>query len=161
MIKYYIKIFIMLICGLVIQILMQKYMSIFNVAPQVLMLNVIFFALIKGSLFGEMYGFTCGLFIDAFSISPFGTNAFILTLIGYIFGMFSHKLDEAQLSVHMVSTVIASFFYLLVMVLIFSVSGIKKQITIPMLVVVPLYNLVLAPFLFVIFARLNQFLNKR
>lgn len=153
--KHYFRIFLIIIFGLILQILFYTYLHIFNAGPQILLITLIYFALLYGTVFGETYGFICGLFVDIFSVSLFGTHAFVFTLLGYIYGKLSHKLDESQVIVQLLSILAASYFYILIMFLINIITGTKKEITITMVTLVPLYNIIISPFLFKILSKIS------
>ena len=161
MIKNYWKIILVMLAGLILQVIFNEYLPVFNVGPQILMITVIYFAFIYGSTFSEIYGFICGLLIDTFSISLFGINSLALTIIGYGFGWVSHKIDESQGLVQLLFTLIASCFYILVIYLAFLFSGSGKEITLPVLFVVPVYNMFLTPVIFIILSRImNKTMHK-
>ncbi len=55
--------------------------------PDLMLLVLLFISIKNGSLTGEITGFSSGLVIDFFSVSPFGLNSLVRTIIGYILGL--------------------------------------------------------------------------
>ena len=54
---------------------------------------VICFAIIKGEIFGAFMGTFCGLIHDSFSLGVFGVSGLIETIIGFLAGYFSRKIN--------------------------------------------------------------------
>lgn len=61
---------------------------ILPVVPDILLLVVIYIGFHNGSIVGQVAGFSSGLLVDFLSASPFGLNAMIRTIIGFISGLF-------------------------------------------------------------------------
>lgn len=61
-------------------------------------LAVIYFAVAKGELYGACIGTVCGLIQDSFSLSVFGISGLSKTLIGFLAGMISQKINVLPLS---------------------------------------------------------------
>ncbi len=79
---------------LIFQVVVCKELKIYNVCPDLFLLGTIYFALKHGSVTGMNFGFFSGLLRDAFLIGPFGANALVKTLIGFIVGLFQKKIYE-------------------------------------------------------------------
>jgi len=144
----FIYLFIVIVCGLILQILLKQYLSIFEFCPEILLLTVIYYGFKYGCLFGEIYGFFAGLFLDIFSVAPFGSNSLCFTIIGYIFGHLHKKLDETNIFVQIILVLIGSYIYLLLMFFIFSLLSIHKFISISNIVIVPFYNIIVSLIVF-------------
>ncbi len=56
-------------------------------------LVVIFFAMLKGELFGVLLGAFCGLLQDSFSLGVFGVAGLSKTLLGFAAGYISRKMN--------------------------------------------------------------------
>lgn len=56
-------------------------------------LVVIFFAMLKGELFGVLLGALCGLLQDSFSLGVFGVAGLSKTLLGFAAGYISRKVN--------------------------------------------------------------------
>lgn len=59
----------------------------------VLSLVVIYFALAKGEIFGACLGAFCGLVQDSFSLGVFGVAGLAKTVVGFLAGSISKKID--------------------------------------------------------------------
>ncbi len=53
---------------------------------------VIYFAVLKGEVFGALSGAVCGLIQDSFSLGVFGVAGIASTLTGYLAGLISRKI---------------------------------------------------------------------
>ena len=75
------------------------YTVLFKISVSlVLMLNtfsvvVIYFAFKKGEVFGAIMGMICGLIQDSFSIGVFGVAGIAKTILGYLAGTLSKKMN--------------------------------------------------------------------
>jgi len=56
-------------------------------------LVVIFFSMLKGELFGVLLGAFCGLLQDSFSLGVFGVAGLSKTLLGFVAGYISRKMN--------------------------------------------------------------------
>ncbi len=88
---FYIFVFITLVLSLVFQILFSMYIFRSNVFIEFLIINLIYFSLRYGPIFGEFYGFFSGLFLDIFSVSIFGLRSLIFTILGFLIGKMSRE----------------------------------------------------------------------
>lgn len=61
--------------------------------PDFLLICSLYFSVSNGCLYGEVMGFTSGLFIDFLSGSPFGLNCLVRTITGYFSGFFKKTLN--------------------------------------------------------------------
>lgn len=66
-----------------------SFIQLFNIFS----LIVIYFALEKGETFGACLGTVCGLIQDAFSLGVFGVAGLSKTIMGFLAGYVSKKLD--------------------------------------------------------------------
>lgn len=61
--------------------------------PDLILICLVYISVNNGRLFGVSSGFVSGFFLDFLSISPFGLNCLLRTLIGYFFGLFNKSLN--------------------------------------------------------------------
>lgn len=61
--------------------------------PDFLLICVLYVSLNNGKMYGCSSGFISGFFLDFLSISPFGLNCLLRTIIGYIAGCFNKTLN--------------------------------------------------------------------
>ncbi len=85
-----------LLLGFVFELLISRYLSLFGVAPDFLLLMVIAIGFALGPVPGEIFGFTWGLLADAVGVSMFGVHCFILTLLGYAAGKLRRRMDTER-----------------------------------------------------------------
>jgi len=143
---------ILFIIGLVLQFGWSQYFSMWGLSPNIVLIFVVFSALTDGPLVGQWMGFFWGISWDAMSVSMFGSRAFTLTVIGYLAGMLSRKLDEGKASSQGLTVFIASLFYTLLLWAVFGVFGPDQIPLRPNYITVlqPFYNVLLAPLVFAI-----------
>ncbi|MBN1824153.1 MAG: rod shape-determining protein MreD [Endomicrobiales bacterium] len=157
--------FSVFICGIVLQFGIVRYFSLYGVAPDVLLVSLIFISLVKGPLTGQLMGFFWGLAWDVIGIDLFGSHAFLYTTIGYFTGLLSHKWNESKLSSQMILTFTVSLFFLAgrhFLYKIFAPSEFGLHLNY-ILILQPVYNTVIAPLVFLaggIFASRVRFEQK-
>ncbi|MBQ0052748.1 MAG: rod shape-determining protein MreD [Treponema sp.] len=61
--------------------------------PDLLLLCSLYVSVNNGKLYGASSGFISGFFLDFLSVSPFGLNCLLRTIIGYVAGIFSKSLN--------------------------------------------------------------------
>ena len=97
--------------GFIFQVTFIRWISVFGVFPNLLLLGTIFYALRRGPMAGEWVGFIWGLLSDVASISLFGSQTFMLTLIGYGVGRLRGKMDEEKPTAQMTLVCVMSILY--------------------------------------------------
>lgn len=114
------------ILSLFLQLTCRNFFAEFT--PNFLLLIVINISLLRGALIGEFFGFTLGLFSDTFSLTPFGAQAFLYTLIGYFIGRQKDKIDTENTMAQIILVIVSTLFYLfgLYLLVIFFSSADKK-----------------------------------
>ena len=85
----------------IVHLTLAGSLSIFGTAPNFLLLSTVFFAIRGGPVTGEFFGFFMGILSDIASMSVFGSQAFMLTLIGYLVGKLERQVDEDKHSAQM------------------------------------------------------------
>ena len=110
-----------MILTLIVQSMISMYFPLYGMVPDLMLVSVVYFSLRKGTVFGEAYGFFSGILLDVFSLQVFGARAVIFTVIGYLVGRYSHKLDETKVRVQVIICFMSMLFYLLVFNLICAV----------------------------------------
>jgi rod shape-determining protein MreD len=141
---------ILFILGLLLQFGWSQYFSIWGLAPNLILIFVIFAALTDGPFVGQWMGFLWGISWDCMSVSMFGSRAFTLTVIGYLAGKLSRQLDETKASGQGVIVLVASIAYTLLLWSVFQVFS-PDQIPIKpnyITLLQPFYNVLLAPAIF-------------
>jgi len=112
---FYFFIFLTILILLVLQILFSLYIFFSNIVLEFLVISLIYFSLKYGSIFGEFYGFLSGILLDIFSVSIFGLRSLVLTILGFLLGKMSHKVDEDKIKVQLLLCFfVLSFYYLFI-----------------------------------------------
>jgi len=136
-----------IIFALILQLLWVEFLPIFGYAPDLVLITIIYLSLHYGSLSGEIYGFFSGILVDVFDVSIFGLKALVFTIIGYLCGTFSRQLDELEIKTQILLGFSASYIVIIFSYLVSSifVTKLVKEVS---LVVYPVVNIVMAPFMF-------------
>lgn len=144
-----------------LQITLSHWISIWGTFPNLLLLGTIFFAIRRGPLVGEWSGFVWGLFSDAASISIFGSQTFMLTLIGYSAGRLQGKINAEKPAAQMSLVFFMSLLYLLGLLL-FEVlfGGSAQRFKVKTSFLQPFYSTLICPFLFSILMRWLSWFQK-
>ena len=97
MINVIITIIIYLIL-IIVQFVIPKYMpfNIWTIYPNFILMFVVYTALNKGIMRGQIIGFIYGLTWDILSTDIFGIRALSFTIAGYLAGSFNKKLNKNQ-----------------------------------------------------------------
>lgn len=77
-----------LLAAAVAQVVVAPHLRVAGVVPNFPLLVVITLALVHGADQGAIAGFAAGLVLDLLGSGPVGAWAFVLTLVGYIAGLF-------------------------------------------------------------------------
>ncbi len=78
---------VLLISVLLIETAALSNWYILPVIPDVLLLVVIYAGLHNGTTIGQLSGFSSGMLIDFLSATPFGLNALVRTVVGFLSGL--------------------------------------------------------------------------
>ena len=93
MIKSFTVTAIILLGAVILETAILSNMLFLPAVPDLLLIISLYISVNNGKLFGVSSGFLSGLFLDFLSISPFGLNCFLRTIIGYIAGTFNKTLN--------------------------------------------------------------------
>jgi rod shape-determining protein MreD len=153
-----------IVITLVIQLTLMNSVTILGLKPDLIMVVVVVFSLMKGEKEGTISGFASGLLQDIFSTSLLGINALAKTVIGFICGILKEKIfHEHILFMIPVITFIASFIQSIIISLLLRAFGIEynlawslKQIALPE----ALYSSLLSPFIFLAINKLFQMIKE-
>jgi len=149
-----------IVAALLIQLTLINSITILGLKPDLIMVVVVVFSLLKGEKEGTISGFASGLLQDIFSTGLLGINALAKTVIGFTCGILKEKIfHEHILFVIPIITFIASFMQNILIFFLFRAFGIEyglawslKQIVLPE----ALYSSLLSPFIFLIINKLFQ-----
>lgn len=76
------------IIAIVLQLTLIPLISFDFILPDILLIVLVYFTLLKGQLFGTVYGFILGFLFDIFSGGLIGSAMFSKTLAGFTAGYF-------------------------------------------------------------------------
>ncbi len=77
------------LCGVVIQLVLMPSVAIGGIAPDVLLVIILWIALRHGPVAGALAGFIIGLLVDAVLPGALGINSFAKTVAGFVGGLFA------------------------------------------------------------------------
>jgi rod shape-determining protein MreD len=106
--SYYIATIIM---GLVIQTIGLRYLTVYGIGPNVLLLLVVAHGFFYGPLIGELFGFSFGLIADSMGSSLFGMHSLLLTLAGYVTGRLRRRVASERPTGQFVIALTATILY--------------------------------------------------
>lgn len=149
-----------IVVALLIQLTLINSITILGLKPDLIMVVVVVFSLLRGAKEGTVSGFASGLLQDIFSTGLLGMNALAKTVIGFFCGIIKEKIfREHILFIIPVITFIASFIQSILMFLLLRAFGIEyglawslKQVVLPE----ALYSSLLSPFIFLAINKLFQ-----
>ena len=78
--------------------LWSSHMTVWGLAPQLLLVLTVAVAARRGPIAAMSFGFCWGLFLDMLSARLFGANALALTLVGYGTGSVRRQIDVTGLA---------------------------------------------------------------
>ena len=149
-----------IVVALLIQLTLINSITILGLKPDLIMVVVVVFSLLKGEKEGTISGFASGLLQDIFSTGLLGINALVKTVIGFICGILKEKIfHEHILFLIPIITFIASFIQNILIFSLLRAFGIEynlawslKQVALPE----ALYSSLLSPFIFLAINKLFQ-----
>ncbi len=149
-----------IVVALVIQLTLINSVTILGIKPDLILIVVVVFSLLKGAKEGTISGFTSGLLQDIFSTGLLGINALAKTVTGFTCGILKEKIFyEHILFLIPLITFIASFMQSILIFLLLRAFGIEyglvwslKQVALPE----ALYSSLLSPFIFLAINKLFQ-----
>jgi len=153
-----------IVVALLIQLTLINSITILGLKPDLILVVVVIFSLLKGEKEGTISGFASGLLQDIFSTGLLGINALVKTVIGFTCGILREKIfHEHILFLIPVITFIASFIQSILIFFLLRTFGIEynliwslKQIALPE----ALYSSLLSPFIFLVINKLFQLLER-
>ncbi|MFH1378712.1 MAG: rod shape-determining protein MreD [bacterium] len=135
--------------GISLQVVVPKLFSPFGFTPQFLLILTMYIALIRGPVVGELMGFLWGLSADGISVALFGSQALLLTIIGFISGKMNKTLDESKSWAQIMFVLMLSCLYFIGLYIVYHIFAEPgRHISITSLIFHPLINALLAPVIF-------------
>jgi rod shape-determining protein MreD len=142
--------FILFWLGLVVQFSWVRYFAPFGVAPNLILVLIMFIGLTRGAFAGQLMGFLWGVAWDILALDLFGSHALLFTVLGFGAGVLSHKWNESKIISQVVITGLASMGFWLGMAAVYAVFA-PAEYAFKLNVIIalqPLYNMLIAPAVF-------------
>lgn len=168
MIHFIIRIIIYLIF-VILQFVVPKYMpfDILIIYPNFILMFILYTALNKGIMEGQITGFVYGLTWDVLSTDIFGVRALSFTVVGYLFGCLNNKLNKkqpiTQISLMTTGLVFIKLIVCIVYIITYSADDIfvqKLELSYSFLANIAV-NLLLTPIIFKIFLFIEERIHRR
>ncbi|MDR3274922.1 MAG: rod shape-determining protein MreD [Endomicrobium sp.] len=106
--------YIILYIGLcLLQFFFGKYINIYGIFPNFILIVIVYLGLSKGIIDAELTGFLFGLTWDVFSSEVFGVTAVMFTVIGYFAGRIHRNFNREKVFTQFVIVFFASIIYCL------------------------------------------------
>ena len=103
MVRSFLTTILAMFCFLLFETSVVSNLTFLPAVPDFLLIITIFISLNNGSLLAESTGFVSGFLLDFMSAAPFGFNALLRTILGFVMGLFHDVLN--------VSSIILQFLY--------------------------------------------------
>jgi rod shape-determining protein MreD len=149
---------LLLAAAVLLQSTLLRWVALKGVKPDLALIVLVFVAIRRGSMAGQVSGFLAGLVEDVVSLAPLGFNALLRTLLGYFYGLTAGSIfvDPVMMPVLLVllATILKGLASSL-LVTVFRVPAPGFQIFAGPLWIEVGYNALLAPFLFASLRRLR------
>lgn len=107
----------------VLQVMIAPYIAISGVSPNFMLLGAVCAGILCGPRRGCAIGFLCGLLFDLSTTGPIGAMAFILTVVGYLMGVFAADLLQQNWFMPVFALFIAAFVTELLRVIVLALFG--------------------------------------
>lgn len=126
--------------------------------PDISLIALIYFSINYGKVLGQNLGFTSGIILDSLSGVPFGLNALVRLVMGFLLGFFKGKifLDKIILPCIIITICTSAKFFLYYLVSIFYPIDLNINFFSLRYLVELGMNIVLTPFVFMLFNALGK-----
>jgi rod shape-determining protein MreD len=151
--------FVVLLTVAVLQSTIGPKLSVLGVMPNAVLVLVVCWALVHGSVAGMGWGFLGGLSVDLLSGVPMGTHALAMTLVGYLAGMGQRSPFQSRFLVPLAMIMASTLGYTLLIAFMLRLLGWPLQVDaalIRVLVLSLLLNAVLMPFVYGVLLSVTQ-----
>ncbi len=106
-----------------IQATLMPHLAVRGVFPDLPVLVVVSWSLLRGSGEGVVWGFIAGVAVDLFSAAPFGAATLGLIAVGFVWGLGKAAAFRAHLALPLLATFLATVLYDLIFLLVVQVAG--------------------------------------
>lgn len=135
----------------VLQSTLLRFVEIAGIAPDLVLVLVVFLANKNGKMIGQVVGFAGGVILDVMGLAPLGFYALIYTVLGALFGMTRGKMFVDPIFMPVALTVVASLIKALVALIVgglFAIDAVRETVFSPAYLIEIAYTGLLGPVLF-------------
>ena len=115
----------------VLQSTLLRFLEIAGVAPDLVLVMVVFLANKNGKMVGQVTGFAGGVVLDVMGLAPLGFYALIYTVLGALFGVTRGKMFVDPIFMPVALTVVAALIKALVALLVgglFAIAAVRETV---------------------------------
>jgi len=94
-----------------VQMASDYFLGITGLSPNIVLIVVLYFGLVRGPMGGVLLGFFWGMMMDASSLGVMGLHALLYSGAGYLAGMLRRQLDEKKAWTQSIFSLGISFIY--------------------------------------------------
>jgi rod shape-determining protein MreD len=101
----------LLFLAAIVQVSIFSQVHVVGAVPDVLLVTLVVFALLRGSVAGAVGGFFAGLLVDTASIGTLGLTSLVLTLAGYWIGRYGETTGRDRAHAPFLSVAVVTVLY--------------------------------------------------
>jgi rod shape-determining protein MreD len=142
---------LLLIAIVILQTTAMPHLTILGVKPDLMLLMVISWSLLKGAKEGMIWALVGGIGLDLLSGAPFGTSTVALVALSWVAGLGELRVFRTHIALPLAATLIATLAYDLFFLVLLDIRGCSIAWTNSLVkVVLPstLFNVLLSPFVY-------------
>ena len=113
----------LLFVAAIAQVSVFSQLHVFGAVPDVLLVSLLAFSLLRGSLAGAVGGFFAGLLVDTASLGTLGLTSLVLTLAGYWIGRYGETTGRDRAHAPFLSIAVVTVLYQLGLLVVHFVLG--------------------------------------
>lgn len=160
MIRSFFSTILMMFCFLLFETAVVSNLTFLPAIPDFLLMITLFIALNNGALLAESTGFVSGFLLDFLSASPFGFNALLRTVMGFVVGLFHGILNSSSILLQILYGIVATIIKALVVYFIsfFFVNVVPYSLFSQLFLTELLLNAIFTPIMFKFLSLFSEFL---
>ena len=139
------KVGVLLFCAVVLQVSVLTAIGVLGGYPDLVLVMVVAFALLRGPVFGALGGFAAGLLFDTATFGTIGVSALLLTVAGYWTGRYGETTGRDRGHAPFLSVAVVSVLFSIAALLLHFVLGAQPSARLVLAAIPPtaLLNLLL------------------
>ena len=160
MIRSFFSTILMMFCFLLFETAVVSNLTFLPAIPDFLLMITLFIAQNNGALLAESTGFASGFLLDFLSASPFGFNALLRTVMGFVMGLFHGILNSSSILLQILYGIVATIIKALVVYFIsfFFVNVVPYSLFSQLFLTELLLNAIFTPIMFKFLSLFSEFL---